>query len=199
MDWNARFEGKTFHYGRSPAAFVRDHMVGLGQGARVLTIAEGEGRNAVWLARQGYHVTAIEPTESGRAKALDLAARHDVKLDWWSESLDGFDWPDGSFDAALGCFFQFAAPDFRSRILAGLGRSVRSGGQVFLHGFSIRQMANSSGGPKIEEQLWSVPLILAAYPGWQVIRAQEYDAVLDEGPGHSGPAALVDVIVRKPD
>ena len=99
MDWNARFEGKTFHYGRSPAAFVRDHMVGLGQGARVLTIAEGEGRNAVWLARQGYHVTAIEPTESGRAKALDLAARHDVKLDWRSESLDGFDWPDGSFEA----------------------------------------------------------------------------------------------------
>lgn len=199
MDWNARFEGKTFHYGRSPAAFVRDHMVGLGQGARVLTIAEGEGRNAVWLARQGYHVTAIEPTEAGRAKALDLAARHDVKLDWRSETLDGFDWPDCSFDAALGCFFQFASPDFRSRILAGLGRSVRSGGQVFLHGFSTRQMANSSGGPKIEEQLWTVPVILAAYPGWQVIRAQDYDAILDEGPGHSGPAALIDVVVRKPD
>ena len=56
MDWNERFSGEEFHFGEAPAAFVRDHMGGLGAGVHVLTIAEGEGRDAVWLARQGCRV-----------------------------------------------------------------------------------------------------------------------------------------------
>ena len=198
MDWNAQFAGGDFRYGREPAAFVRTWMGGLDRGARVLTIAEGEGRNAVWLAEQGYRVTAVEPTASGRDKALGLAAQRGVTLDWRSQRLEAFDWPTSSFDAALGCFFQFAPPAFRARILSGLGDCVRPGGQVFLHGFSTRQLGNSSGGPKVRDQLWTVPDILAAFPGWHVLRAEDYDAVLDEGEGHAGPAALVDVIVRKP-
>lgn len=198
MDWNERFAGDAFHYGTAPADFVARHMAALGEGARILTIAEGEGRNAVWLARQGYCVTAVEPTATGRDKAMALAGRYGVTLDWRPLGLAEFDWPEADFDAALGCFFQFAAPDFRARILAGMGRAVRPGGMIFLHGFSTRQLANRSGGPRVEEQLWTVPTILAAFPDWPVIRAADYDAVLDEGPGHSGPAALVDVIVRKP-
>ncbi|WP_348524695.1 class I SAM-dependent methyltransferase [Paracoccus marinaquae] len=197
-DWQERFAGEGYHYGRAPAQFVQARMADLGAGARVLSIAEGEGRNAVWLAGQRYRVTAVEPTATGQRKALALAASQGVSLDWRAEDLKGFAWPEEAFDAALGCFFQFAAPEFRVRILAGLGRAVRPGGTVFLHGFSTRQLANDSGGPKIEEQLWTPERILPAFPGWQVIRAEDYDAVLAEGPGHSGPAALVDVIVRKP-
>lgn len=198
MDWSKKFAGKAYHYGNQPAEFVRAHMAGLDADARVLTIAEGEGRNAVWLAAQGYHVTAIEPTAEGRGKAMALARAQGVHLDWRIADLDGYDWPDGDYDAALGCFFQFAPPEFRQRILAGLARAVRPGGTVFLHGFSTRQMANASGGPGIEAHLWTPDRILSRFPGWQVLRAEDYDAVLDEGPGHSGPAALVDVIVRKP-
>ncbi|MCF3972467.1 class I SAM-dependent methyltransferase [Paracoccus salsus] len=198
MDWNERFGDESYHYGEAPATFVKTHMRHLGDAARVLTIAEGEGRNAVWLAAQGYRVTAVEPTEAGRRKALDLAARHAVSIEWRAEDLAEFAWPDEAFDAALGCFFQFAGPEFRARILVGLGRSVRPGGQVFLHGFSTRQMANSSGGPRVEAQLWTVPMILASFPGWQVIRAEDHDAILDEGQGHAGLAALIDVIVKKP-
>ena len=198
MDWNERFEGEGFVFGEAPAAFVHDRMAGLGAGARTLTIAEGEGRNAVWLAGQGYRVTAIEPTDTGGAKALVLAARRGVVLDWRQEGLEGYDWPENAYDAVLGCFFQFAEPAFRAEILAGMARAVVPGGTVFLHGFSTRQMANSSGGPRSEPNLWTPDRILPSFPGWQVLRAEDYDAVLDEGPGHSGPAALVDVIVRKP-
>lgn len=196
--WNERFSGQHFHYGEAPAAFVRDRMADLPPGTRILTIAEGEGRNAVWLAGRGARVTAVEPSSAGGAKAQDLAARHGVTLDWRAEDLDRFDWPEAEYDAALGCFFQFAPPDFRARILAGLAGAVVPGGVVFLHGFSVRQMANSSGGPRIEAQLWTPERILPAFPGWEVIRAEDYDAVLDEGAGHSGPAALVDVILRRP-
>lgn len=199
IDWQERFGGENYHYGSAPAAFVRTHMSGLGAGARILSIAEGEGRNAVFLAGLGYRVTAVEPTRSGRDKALALAAARQVTLDWRGDDLADFYWPEAAYDAALGCFFQFASPAFRARILAGLGRAVRPGGSVFLHGFSTRQLANRSGGPRIEEQLWTVPRILAAFPGWEVIRAEDYDAILDEGTGHSGHAALVDVIVRRPE
>lgn len=198
MDWNARFEGQDYAYGAAPADFVAARMAGLGAGAQVLTIAEGEGRNAVWLAQQGYAVTAVEPTDNGRIKALALAARHGVALNWQAHDLQDYDWPDAVFDAALGCFFQFAVPDFRNRILAGLGRALRPGGLLFLHGFSTRQLANDSGGPRAEEQLWTVERILREFPGWPVLRAEDYDAVLTEGPGHAGRAALVDVILRKP-
>lgn len=199
MDWNARFGGHDYAYGTAPADFVAARMAGLGEGARVLTIAEGEGRNAVWLARRGCRVTAVEPTGNGRAKALALAARHGVELDWQARDLRDYDWPEGAFDAALGCFFQFAAPDFRSRILAGLGRALRPGGTLFLHGFSTRQLENDSGGPRAEEQLWTVAGILREFPGWTILRAEDYDAVLAEGAGHAGRAALVDVIVGKPE
>ena len=199
MDWNARFEGQDYAYGTAPADFVAARMAGLDARARVLTIAEGEGRNAVWLARQGYRVTAVEPTDNGRLKALALAAQHGVALDWQARDLQDYDWPEGTFDAALGCFFQFAAPDFRNQILAGLGRALRAGGMLFLHGFSTRQLANASGGPRAEEQLWTVERILSEFPGWPVLRASDYDATLAEGPGHAGRAALVDVIVRKPE
>ena len=99
MDWNERFSGEEFHFGEAPAAFVRDHLGGLGAGAHVLTIAEGEGRNAVWLARQGCRVTAIEPTGTGREKAMALAARHGVTMEWRQESLESYGWPSNGFHA----------------------------------------------------------------------------------------------------
>ncbi|MGR3555030.1 MAG: class I SAM-dependent methyltransferase [Paracoccus sp. (in: a-proteobacteria)] len=198
MDWNERFSREEFHFGEAPAAFVRDHLGGLGAGAHVLTIAEGEGRNAVWLARQGCRVTAIEPTGTGREKAMALAARHGVTMEWRQESLESYGWPSNGFDVVLGCFFQFADPRLRAEILAGMARTTMPGGTVFLHGFSTRQLGNGSGGPRSEPNLWTPDRLLPAFPGWQVVRAEDYDAVLDEGPGHSGPAALVDVIVRKP-
>lgn len=134
MDWNERFSGEEFHFGEAPAAFVRDHLGGLGAGAHVLTIAEGEGRNAVWLARQGCRVTAIEPTGTGREKAMALAARHGVTMEWRQESLESYGWPSNGFDVVLGCFFQFADPRLRAEILAGMARTTMPGGTVFLHG-----------------------------------------------------------------
>ena len=198
MDWNDRFDREEFVFGEAPADFVRDRMAGLGIGTRILTIAEGEGRNAVWLAGQGYLVTAVEPTDTGRRKAMALADRRKVSLKWLQQGLEGYDWPPNGFDAVLGCFFQFADPAFRAAILSGMARTVVPGGTVFLHGFSTRQLANNSGGPRSEPNLWTVDRILPSFLGWQVLRAEDYDADLDEGPGHAGPAALVDVIVRKP-
>lgn len=199
MDWNDVFAGEAYHYGTEPAGFVQRQMGGLGQGTRVLTIAEGEGRNAVWLAGQGYRVTALEQSTNALAKARQLAETRCVEVDWRQGDLAGFDWPEAAFDAVLGCFFQFAPPDFRTQILAGMARSLKPGGTLFIHGFSIRQMANTSGGPKIPAQLYTVAMLKDAFPGWKIKRAEDYDGVLGEGRGHEGRAALVDFIAGKPE
>lgn len=198
MDWDQRFSGDAFLFGAEPAQFVRRQMAGLAAGTRVLSIAEGEGRNAVWLAAQGCAVTAVEPSPIALAKARMLAAERGAEVDWQQCGLEDFDWPAATFDAVLGCFFQFAEPAFRTRILTGLAQALRPGGTIFLHGFSRRQLENTSGGPRQPDQLWTLDLLSAAFPDWQQLRAVDYDARLSEGAGHAGRAALIDFVAIRP-
>lgn len=198
MSWDEIFAGAEYRYGTDPAAFVARHLWRVAPGARVLSIAEGEGRNAVWMAGQGLRVTAVEPSANARTKAARLAAALGVTLDWIAADLHDFAWPETEFDAVLGCFIQFAAPEFRATILAGLARALRPGGLLFLHGFARRQIGYGSGGPGAVEQLYTLDLLRGAFPGWPVLHQADYDSTLSEGPGHSGRAALIDFIARKP-
>ena len=79
-----------------------------------------------------------------------------------------------------------------------IARTLRPGGLALLHGFSVRQMAHASGGPRIPDQLWTLPMLQAAFPGWQTPVAADHDADLAEGAGHHGPAALLDFVAVKP-
>lgn len=201
MDWNQVFSGDTYRYGTDPARFVSDNMAPPQPGLKLLTVAEGEGRNAVWLASQGWRVTAVEAAPNAIAKARRLAAAERVDIDWIEADLDGFEWPVGHFDAALGCFIQFAKPDFRDRIFTGLGGALKPGGTLYLHGFSTRQreQSYSSGGPSDVAQLYTLPILQEAFPGWTELRAADYDETLTGGDAHQGPAALIDFIARKPE
>lgn len=198
MSWDARFDKEEFHYGTEPAAFVTRQAWRLAPGAHLLSVAEGEGRNAVWLARQGIVVTALDGSGVALAKARRLAAEAGVSIATVQADLSQYAWPEAAQDAVLGCFIQFAGPALRDAIFAGMARALKPGGLLLLHGFALRQVANASGGPKAVEQLWSLDLLRAAFPGWQILHQADYDAELDEGPGHSGRAALVDFVARKP-
>lgn len=198
MSWDARFDKEEFHYGTEPAAFVTRQAWRLAPGARLLSVAEGEGRNAVWLAGQGIAVTALDGSAVALAKAQRLAAGAGVGLATEQVDLAHYAWPEAAYDAVLGSFIQFAGPALRDAIFAGMARALKPGGLLLLHGFALRQVANASGGPKAVDQLWSLDLLRAAFPGWDVLHQADYDAELDEGPGHSGRAALVDFVARKP-
>lgn len=198
MDWNEVFTGEAYRYGTEPAAFVARQMWRVAPGARVLSIAEGEGRNAVWMAGQGLQVTAVEAAATARAKAARLAATRGVTVEWIAADLRDYAWPEAGFDAVLGCFIQFAPPAFRAAIFAGLARALRPGGLMFLHGFARRQIGYGSGGPGAVEQLYSLDLLRGAFPGWPVLHQADYDSTLTEGAGHSGRAALIDFVARKP-
>lgn len=196
--WDARFAGKDYYYGEAPAEFLRRASAWLAPGARVLSVADGEGRNSVWLAGQGFDVTAFDASPVALDKARALARRRGVRVEVHEAGTETWDWRPDAFDAVVAVFIQFAAPDQRRAIFEGIARTLRPGGLALLHGFSLRQMANRSGGPRVPEQLWTLPLLREAFPGWQELAAADHDAVLDEGPGHRGPAALIDFVARKP-
>lgn len=196
--WDERFSGDEYFYGTEPAGFVAAQAWRLAQGAHVLSVAEGEGRNAVWLAAQGLCVHALDGSAPALVKAQKLAAMRGVTITTERADLGRFIWPIGAYDAVFGVFIQFAPPAMRAAMFRGMAQALKPGGLLFLHAFSVRQLANASGGPKVAEQLWTLDLLRESFAGWEVRHQGDYDAVLSEGPGHSGPAALIDFIARKP-
>ncbi len=198
MSWDDRFAAETYYYGQEPAAFVTRQAWRLARGAQVLSVAEGEGRNAVWLAAQGLCVHAIDGSAPALTKAHRLAAARGVTITTEEVDLGRYVWPVAGHDAVLGVFIQFAPPALRKAMFAGMAQATRPGGLLMLHGFSVRQLAHSSGGPRAADQLWTLDLLRVAFPGWEILHQADYKAELREGPGHCGPAALIDFVARKP-
>lgn len=196
--WDRRFAGPEYHYGEQPADFLRREAGRIRPGGRVLSIADGDGRNSVWLAGQGFEVTAFDPSPVALEKARALARTRGQEVDLHLAGTEGWDWAPDRFDAVVAVFIQFAAPDQRRAIFDGIARTLRPGGLALLHAFSIRQLANASGGPRAPDHLWTLAMLRQSFPGWEELTAADHDAVLDEGPGHRGQAALIDYVVRKP-
>lgn len=195
--WDERYAGKDYLFGTEPAAFVAARADVVPPGSRVLCLADGEGRNSVHLAALGHQVTAMEQSPVALEKARALASARGVTVDFRQAGVEGWDWSQ-PFDAVLGVFIQFASPALRATIHKGIGRAVRPGGLVLLHGYAPRQIANGTGGPRAVENLYTLDALTADFPGWQVLHAADYDAVIHEGTGHSGQSALIDFIARKP-
>lgn len=196
--WNEIFAGEGYHYGTEPTAFLTRHAGVLDPGMSVLSVAEGEGRNAVWLAGQGMQVTALEYAPNAIAKARKLAQERGVSVHFQQADIFDFDWPADSFDAVLACFIQFAPPPERTLIFQGLARAIKPGGLLMLHGYAPRQVDNGTGGPPCADFMYTTELLRAAFAGFSFLTLEDYDAVIEEGVGHSGKSALIDCIARKP-
>lgn len=195
--WDQRYSGKDYLFGTEPAGFLLREAGVLAPGSRVLCLADGEGRNSVWLAGQGHQVTAMEASPVALDKARALAAARGVDVDFRQAVIEGWDWSQ-PFDAVVGVFIQFAPPALRAQIHAGIARAVVQGGLALLHGYGPRQIANGTGGPRAVENLYTLDGLHADFPGWQVLRAEDYDLEIREGSCHSGQSALVDFIARRP-
>lgn len=195
--WDERYDRQDYLFGTAPAAFLAAHAGVISPGSRVLCVADGEGRNSVYLAGLGHHVTAFDASTVGIDKARKLARTRGVTVDFRVSSIEDWDWR-RSFDAVVGIFIQFVGPEERARLLADMGRAVTPGGLLLLHGYAPRQVDNGTGGPPHPENMYTEDMLAAAFRGWEVLRSADYDLVIDEGPGHSGQSALVDFVARKP-
>jgi SAM-dependent methyltransferase len=196
--WDARYSAPGYLFGTAPAAFLAREGGRLAPGSRVLSVADGEGRNAVWLARQGHDVTAFDASGVAVAKARRLAGEAGVEVAFHKADVAGWDWTPEAFDAVVAIFIQFAGPELRAEIFAGIARTLRPGGLLLLQGYAPRQIANDTGGPMAPENLYTLEMLTASFAGFAVLHAADHDAELREGTGHAGRSALVDFVARKP-
>ena len=195
MSWDDRYQGDEFVYGTAPNDFLRSQVERIPEG-RVLCLAEGEGRNAVFLAEQGFTVTAVDLSSVGLAKARKLATERGVDIDTVVADLSDFRIEPGSWDGIVSIFAHMPPPGRRHlhrQVVAGL----RPGGVLVLEAYRPEQLTYGTGGPPTAELMMDLDGLRAELAGLEFELAQETVRDVHEGPLHHGAGAVVQVLARK--
>ncbi len=196
--WDSRFAAADYIFGTEPNAFLRREAGRIAAGSDVLAVADGEGRNGVWLARQGHQVTAVDISAVGQRKAANLASRHGVSLSFHLADLTTWAWPVARYDAIVAIFIQFAGPADRATLFSHMRNAVKPGGLILLEGYRPEQLGYGTGGPPIAENMYDEAMLRAAFAGFEILSLTAYDAEIAEGSGHHGQSALIDLVARRP-
>ena len=198
--WDQQFSLPAFKYGQQPNRFLCEQAERLKPRSRVLLPGDGEGRNSVWLARQGHHCTAMDSSRVGLDKAVSLAAQRGVSISAIHADLADWTPEPARYDAVVLTYVhlpQALRPLAHQRLMA----SLRPGGWFILEAFHPLQLGYHSGGPKSQDMLYSADLIRAdldsrVVPAHEEIMAWEGEVLLDEGSGHQGLAYLTRYLAR---
>ena len=196
--WDERFASEDYHFGTEPNAFLVAEAHRIAPGAEVLAVADGEGRNGVYLAGRGARVHAVEGSPVAIEKAKRLAAARGVTLRHEHVDVLAWDWPVAAYDAVVAIFVQFVDPVDRPAFFRNMQQALKPGGVLLLEGYGPRQLAYGTGGPRHAPQLYTVDLLRDAFADLRIETLRAYDAVIEEGPGHSGMSALVDLVAVRP-
>lgn len=198
--WNQRFlSSDDYIFGKAPNAFMVRHVTPrLKPGASALALADGEGRNGAWLAQQGCDVWSVDAAPAASDKARKLAAELGVDMHVITADATEMNWDERQYDFVVGIFFQFANPQLRIQLFEGMKRATRSGGYLLIEGYGLKQLEYKTGGPDIAEHLYTLDLLRDAFVDMDIEVLEEYDAELNEGSGHHGMSAVVDLVARKP-
>lgn len=203
--WSERFRaaGEDYLFGVQPNRFLEHRSDRLRDGRTALSVADGEGRNSVWLAEQGLDVTAIEITEVGVAKARKLAAGRNVRVKFEIGDILAPDWPPvrhhNAYDWVVGIFIQFVGPAERTHQMTALKWVTRPGGRILLQGYTPRQLDYKTGGPSAAENLYTPAILEGLFADWIIEELVEYEDDIHEGSGHQGRSALIGLVARKPE
>lgn len=197
VTWNQRFAQDAYIFGTAPNAWLREHARVWQPGQRVLCVADGEGRNSVWLAGQGLKVDAFDVASVGVAKARRLAAEKGVTVNYSVSDCDAYPWPLEAFDGVAAIFVQFADPAMRARLFANIRRSLKPGGVLVLQGYTPRQLDYKTGGPPQLSHLYTEAMLREAFADFELIDLRDYEAELTEGDRHSGRSALIGLVARR--
>lgn len=196
--WDERYATSEYVYGTAPNVFLTGAAAHIRPNGRVLAVADGEGRNGVWLSQQGFDVVSVDASAVALAKAGRLAAEQGVSLAFEHADLLSWDWPVEALDAVVAIFIQFAGPEDRAPLFEDMKQAVRPGGVLILQGYRPEQISYGTGGPPNAENLYTETMLRDAFADWDVVHMKAHDSVITEGSGHYGLSALIDLIARKP-
>jgi SAM-dependent methyltransferase len=196
--WDERFGTDDYIFGTEPNRFLVSQAHRLAAGARALSVADGEGRNSVWLAERGLDVDAVEISPRAVEKARRLAAERRVAVCFEVADVRAWTWPAARYDVIAAIFIQFAAPAERSELFIRFQRALRPGGLLILEGYGVRQIEYGTGGPPHVENLYTRTMLEDAFRDFEILLLDEREDWLEEGTKHVGRSALVDLVARKP-
>jgi cyclopropane fatty-acyl-phospholipid synthase-like methyltransferase len=195
--WETRFSAPGYAFGKEPNAFLKSQAHRLPAGGTALSVADGEGRNGVWLAEQGLDVLAIDFSPTALQKSRALAAERGVRLANELADVTTWRWPADAYDVIVAIFIQFVTPSERATLFANIKRALKPGGVLLMQGYRPEQLQYRTGGPQEPERMYTRALLEAAFGDMAQIAIYEHDSVVNEGSSHIGMSALIDLVAKK--
>lgn len=196
--WNERYAGDDYFYGTEPNEFLVVQAHHVPKGGNVLCVADGEGRNGVWLAQHGYNVTSVDFSSVALQKTQNLASRMGVSIKTIEADIRQFEFENNPYDGIVAIYAHFPE-DFRPELYARYRSSLKPGGCLILEGFSPEQLRYDSGGPKDLRLMYTFDEIKSVFADWNIHVLQQTTIHLDESDHHRGPAAVVRAVITKPN
>jgi SAM-dependent methyltransferase len=187
--WEKRYGAPGYLFGMAPNAFLAPQADRLRERETALSVADGEGRNGVWLAEQGLDVLAVDYSPTALAKAATLARERGVRLRTEVADLTRWHWPRAAFDVVAAIFAHFAGAE-RDAFFANLKNALKPGGLLLMQSYRPEQLAYRTGGPPDAERMVTRALLEQAFGDWAEFDIREHDSVIDEGTGHVGRSTL---------
>jgi len=194
-NWDERFSSVEYVYGTNPNAFLKEQLAKLSPG-RLLMLGEGEGRNAVYAAKKKWQVDAVDFSDQARLKALKLAAKEKVNINYTICNLNEYQ-PQSSHYDAIGIIFIHLDKSELEKIFAVAKEALKKGGIILCEVFSKNQLGKTSGGPKVADLLYSTDEIASMFKGLETVSLEESLIILNEGILHQGEAMVIRYVGKK--
>lgn len=193
--WNQRFSEPGFAYGTEPNAFLVSQKKYFKPGMETLAVADGEGRNGVWLAQQGLDVLSVDGSEVGLRKAQELAKRRGISIRTEWADLTAWKWPEQKFDLVVAIFIHFP-PEQRARMHKKMLGALKPGGVLIMEAFTPEQLQYKTGGPPVKEMLYTAEMLRKDFMEAEMLQQEEVLTELEEGVCHRGKASVVRLVLK---
>jgi SAM-dependent methyltransferase len=196
--WQARFATPDYAFGKEPNYFLRSCRKLLPPHGWALAVADGEGRNGVWLAEQGLDVVSLDFSPAAQSKARALAAERAVTVNFVQADVHAWDYPQAAFDVVVEIFAQFSPPAERAIKWRGMRRTLKSGGLLIIVGYTPKQLQYGTGGPKQVEKLYTRAMLDREFGDFRDLTVVEEEREMREGASHAGLSAVIGLTAAKP-
>lgn len=196
--WDQRYAGKNYLFGQEPSHFLTERRHYFLPGQVALMVADGEGRNGVYLARLGLRVHSVDGSSVALRKAKRLAEEAGVQIVLEQADVLDWTWYEDSYDHVVGVMIQFAEPIAREELFVNMKRAVKPGGYLMLHGYRPEQVALGTGGPSNPELMYTEDLLRELFADFEIVELTSENRTLEDGTAHRGESALINLVARKP-
>ena len=195
--WEDRYRVPDYVFGTEPNYFLVSCKALLPRSGKALAVADGEGRNGIWLAEQRLEVLSLDFSPSAQEKARALAKQRGVTLTIAQADVHTWDYPEAAFDVVVEIFTQFSTPAERAKKWAGMRKALKRGGLLIIQGYTPKQLQYGTGGPKQVENLYTRAMLEEAFRDFRDMKIVEEEIEIYEGTSHGGMSAMINLTARK--